>query len=62
MCDICLHTPCLGACPNAPEPPIFEHCVECGEPIYRGDDYYELGGECYCETCVQNARKYTFID
>jgi formylmethanofuran dehydrogenase subunit E len=31
-------------------------CAECGEPIrYVG---YRIGGEMYCEECVENGREY----
>lgn len=57
MCDICHRHPCAGGCPNAPEPPIFAKCSECGEKIYDGDDYYELINEYFCEECVSNSHK-----
>lgn len=52
MCEICRRTPCHPSCPNAPEPSIFDHCVECGYEIYDGDEYYEIDGKKYCEACV----------
>lgn len=55
MCDMCWQSPCDSRCPNAPEPPVFALCRECGEPIYDGDEYYEIEGRCYCEACVLNA-------
>lgn len=54
MCELCLRSPCDSRCPNAPEPPIFALCRECGEPIYDGDEYYEIDGRNYCEACVLN--------
>ena len=55
MCDFCGFSSCPGACPNAPEPPVFGRCHECGEKIYDGDEYYELGGHKYCEACVEGS-------
>lgn len=52
MCEICLHSPCLPRCPNAPEPPSVFICSGCGKPIYEGDDYYDILGEQFCEECV----------
>lgn len=57
MWDICRQTPCDPRCPNAPEPPVFARCSECGAKILDGDDYYEILNEYICEDCVDNARK-----
>ena len=38
MCDICMHSPCLSGCPNAPDPTPVTHCCSCGEPIIPGDE------------------------
>ena len=55
MCDICRQTFCPGSCPNAPEPPTFAKCYECGEKIYDGDGYYAIGDHNYCEACVNGS-------
>lgn len=52
MCDICRFTVCPSGCPNAPEPPLFADCEECGEHIYDGDEYYEILDHKLCESCV----------
>lgn len=57
MCDICLHSPCLPQCPNAPPPPVVFTCYNCGEPIYEGDNYYDIEGEAWCEECIDDALK-----
>lgn len=57
MCDICKQYKCPSSCPNAPEPPVFARCSECGDKIYDGDVYYEIINEYICEDCVDNARK-----
>lgn len=57
MCDICRQNPCAGMCPNAPEPPVFATCSECGRDILEGEEYYEIINEPICEDCVWEARK-----
>lgn len=52
MCSECYQTPCHSRCPNATEPPVFAECEACGEPIYDGDEYYEIGEHKFCEACV----------
>ena len=44
MCDICMHSPCLSGCPNAPDPTPVTHCCSCGEPIIPGDEYGIIDG------------------
>lgn len=29
-------------------------CCICHEPLYEGDEYYELEGDIYCEVCAEN--------
>lgn len=57
MCDICVSSPCIPGCPNAPDPPQVYVCSGCGDPIYDGDDYWDLMGEQWCENCIDDARK-----
>lgn len=52
MCEICHCSTCPSGCPNAPEPPVYAECDECGETIYDGDEYYEIGDHKFCESCV----------
>ena len=56
MCSVCGRNPCDSRCPNADEAPVFARCEICGEPIYDGDDYYDIDNEYWCEECVHNAR------
>lgn len=28
-------------------------CHDCGEPIYEGEDYYDIGCHIYCEKCIE---------
>ena len=54
MCDICMHSPCLSGCPNAPDPTPVTHCCSCGEPIIPGDEYGIIDGEAWCEGCLDD--------
>ena len=57
ICDICRNIPCIPRCPNAPEPrPIFI-CSGCGEDILEGDLYWDIMGEQFCDSCIDEARK-----
>lgn len=56
MCDICLSSPCLSRCPNAPDPPSVFICSGCGTPILEGEDYWDIVGEQWCESCIDNAK------
>lgn len=45
------------------EPPedkrrVVYTCSCCGEPIYEGDEYWELCGSYYCEACIDDAHHY----
>lgn len=43
--------------PEDDEKPVCR-CCDCDTEIYEGDDYYEIDGNAYCETCmVDNFRK-----
>lgn len=54
MCDICMHSPCLSGCPNAPDPTPVAHCCSCGEPIVPGDEHAVIDGEAWCEGCLDD--------
>lgn len=54
MCQICMHSPCLSGCPNAPDPTPVTHCNCCGEPIIPGDEYAVIDGIPYCEGCIDD--------
>ena len=36
-----------------PEAKVSTYCTVCGDEIYEGDDCYKVGGEYYCNNCVQ---------
>lgn len=57
MCEICLHTPCDPRCPNAPDPPAVFVCSGCGENILDGKYYWDILGEQFCESCIDDARR-----
>lgn len=53
-CDICGHINGHAyGCPEAPEPQPITHCVECGEPIYIGDEVCQIGNsmKLLCAQC-----------
>lgn len=53
MCEICHQRPCDERCPNKTLK-VISHCVECGEPIYEGDEYYLMGdADAVCYDCLQ---------
>ena len=56
MCEECHMSICDSRCPNSPEPPQVFICSGCGEPIYEGDDYWDIFGEQWCTKCIDNAR------
>ena len=62
MCNICKHSPCDPRCPNAPDPPTVYICSGCGEMIRDGDDYWDVLGEQFCETCIDEAKKVAEYD
>lgn len=57
MCDLCWRSRCPSSCPNAEPPKQVFVCSGCGQPIYEGSEYYDILGEQFCETCIDEARK-----
>ena len=62
MCEICRRDPCDPRCPNAPEPPVVFVCSGCSGKIREGDDYWDILGEQFCESCVDDAKKEAVYD
>lgn len=62
MCEICLHSPCLSRCPNAPEPLAVYICSGCGKSITDGEDYVDLMGEQWCLNCIHDNTKVAEYD
>ena len=52
MCSVCLSTPCLSRCPNAPEPKPVYSCVKCGDGIFEGDQYIDGVDGAICKECL----------
>lgn len=52
MCALCRREPCDPRCPNSPEPIPVYRCKICGEGIFEGDRYLDIGGEKICEMCM----------
>ena len=57
---------------NRPEPWIEEenrqvamedmphiNCEICGRPLYEGDNFFDIGGEMWCEDCIERELKRT---
>lgn len=44
--------------PPEDERHIVYTCACCGEPIREGDEYWELCGKHYCESCIDDAHHY----
>ena len=56
MCEFCHQYPCPPRCPNH-EPVVVTECDLCGSEIYEGEEYYEIAGGTYCESCVSDCKK-----
>lgn len=52
MCSECLSYPCRSRCPNAPEAKSIGECAHCGEPIFIGEQYAQIGYEDYHKDCL----------
>ena len=52
MCKVCGHITCTGGCPEY-EPKIFAVCEKCGENIYDGEEFADLGAF-YCKNCLDD--------
>ena len=61
-CEYCGRFPHLPGCPLEEDPPIFDYCEACGEEIYDGDEYYEIGGHKFCEACVSGGYRTAEVD
>lgn len=61
MCNICLSSPCLPRCPNAPELRAVHTCSECGEAIREGDEYLDENVK-VCRECIENMSALELLD
>ena len=62
MCEVCRESPCNPRCPNAPDPIVLYHCVNCGAKITEGDAYYDICGDEWCCDCIEDCRKYAELE
>lgn len=53
------YVPDLPLTPPEPEWVIAFSCAICNEPVYEGEDYYEIPelGKC-CEDCIRDCKCY----
>ncbi len=52
MCDICLKTPCVSACPNY-EDKVVGVCIQCGNELFENEDYLYNDDYYFCDKdCV----------
>lgn len=42
-------------------PILFGHCSKCGGKIYEEDIYYNIYGEIWCESCMDDAKRYAEV-
>ena len=54
--------PHASGCPNAPEPIAVFVCSGCGNKIYEGEDYYDILGEQFCESCINETKQEAVYD
>lgn len=57
MCELCRRIPCHPRCPNADPPKRVFICSGCGEDICEGEFYYDILGEQFCKTCIEDAMR-----
>lgn len=54
MCEICRHTPCASRCPNAPEQKPITKCLQCGDGILEGDEFFDGPDGPVCKDCMED--------
>ncbi len=57
-CVECQLTVCPKNCPNFLDRPKVYECLECGENICEGDEYFKINEENYCKECIEEMRCY----
>ena len=62
MCSECRQHPCHPRCPNAPDPVAVFICSGCSHEIYEGEDYWDIMGEQFCESCIEESRREAVYD
>lgn len=54
MCSVCGKSPCDFRCPNAPDAIPRRKCIECGEGLWSGDEYFESDKGPICLWCMKH--------
>lgn len=57
MCSLCNTSPCRTDCPMSEEAIPVLRCLKCGDPIFDSEEYYDIDGEPWCESCIKSSRK-----
>lgn len=47
---------------DPPEAKVVFYCDDCDREICEGDAYYRIMDFVFCESCVENARRYAGVD
>ena len=45
--------------PTGDSDPV-EACVLCGDGIYEGDPYWDVGSGATCESCIDSMKRYAY--
>lgn len=61
MCDICGKNPCDARCPNCEEKVIYV-CVECGQYIYEGEQYWDSQAGPICRDCFDDMDRMAILE
>lgn len=48
---------CYEYRPERPKACIVDTCMNCGEFIYEGEEYYDIDGKILCENCISECKK-----
>ncbi|MBE6066134.1 MAG: hypothetical protein E7211_00320 [Clostridium lundense] len=47
---------------EAPTAKIVDTCIDCGEFIYEGEEYYDIRGMIICSKCMSEYKRESEID
>lgn len=61
MCDICGKNPCDARCPNCEDKGIYT-CVECGQYIYKGEQYWDSQAGPICKDCFDDMDRRAILE
>ncbi|MDF2883831.1 MAG: phiCTC2B 13 [Clostridiaceae bacterium] len=48
---------CYEYRPEQPKAKIVDTCIDCGEFIYEGEEYYDIHGMIICQSCMDDYKK-----